>query len=45
MDDKLASMDDSDKLAFLITFAQGRPYVVRVELQACRFFGLVILSS
>ena len=37
-----ASMDD--KLASLITYVQGHPNVVRVELQASEIFRLVILS-
>ena len=37
-----ASMDD--KLASLITYVQGHPHVVSVELQASKIFRLVILS-
>ena len=37
-----ASMDD--KLASLITYVQGHPHVVSVELQASEIFRLVILS-
>ena len=37
-----SSMDD--KLASLITYVQGHPHVVRVELQASEIFRLVILS-
>ena len=37
-----ASMDD--KLASLITYVQGHPHVVRVELQAREIFRVVILS-
>ena len=37
-----ACMDD--KLASLITYVQGHPHVVSVELQASKIFRLVILS-
>ena len=33
-----------DKLASLITYVQGHPHVVRVELQASEIFRFVILS-
>ena len=37
-----ASMDD--ELASLITYVQGHPDIVSVELQASEIFRLVILS-
>ena len=39
MDDKLASL-----ITYHVTYVQGHPHVVRVQLQASEIFRLVILS-